>query len=191
MNKKLNVRINGEIRAPEVRVLSEEGKQVGVMKIGEALAHAENLHVDLIEIVPNATPPVVKAIEIGKFKYQEEKKAREIAKKSKGGEVKELHFSPFIGQGDFDTRTRRIDEFLNDSNKIRLVVVFNNKQMGAKEHGYTVLNRVKAQFADRIIVDMEPKFFGKHLSMVISPYKKKTKKIVEEITITNAESKNE
>jgi translation initiation factor IF-3 len=186
---KLNVPVNHEIRAPEVRVLSEDGKQVGVMKIGEALAHAEQLGVDLIEIVPNATPPVVKAIEIGKYKYQEEKKAREVAKKSKGGEVKELHFSPFIGQGDFETRIRRIEEFLNDSNKVRLVVVFNNKQLGAKEHGYVVLNRIKALFADRIVVDMEPKFFGKHLSMVISPYKKKAKKI-EQIQ-ENAESKNE
>lgn len=188
MNK-LNVRVNQEIRAPEVRVLSEDGKQVGVMKIGEALAHAQNLNVDLIEIVPTATPPVVKAIEIGKYKYQEEKRAREVAKKNKGGDVKELHFSPFIGQGDYETRIRRIEEFLNENNKIRLVVVFNNKQLGAKEHGYTVLNRIKAQFEDRIVVDMEPKFFGKHLSMVISPYKKKAKK--QEQIQEHAESKNE
>lgn len=190
MNK-LNVRVNQEIRAPEVRVLSEDGKQIGVMKIGEALAHAEQSNVDLIEIAPNAQPPVVKAIEIGKYKYQEEKKSRELAKKNKGGEVKELHFSPFIGGADFDTRVRRIEEFLNDSNKVRLVVVFTNKQLGAKEHGYTVLNRVKAQFADRIVVDMEPKFFGKHLSMVISPYKKKAKKVETVIIEPNAESKNE
>ncbi len=190
MNK-LNVPVNQEIRAPEVRVLSEDGKQVGVMKIGEALAHAQQLGVDLIEIVPNATPPVVKAIEIGKYKYQEEKKAREVAKKSKGGEVKELHFSPFIGTGDFETRIRRIDEFLGDSNKVRLVVKFNNKQLGAKEHGYSVLNRVKERFVDRIVVDMEPKFFGKYLSMVISPYKKKNKKPEAVQIQENAENKNE
>jgi len=185
---KLSVRVNQEIRAPEVRVLSEEGKQVGVMKLGEALSHAKNLGVDLIEIVPNAVPPVVKAIDIGKYRYQEEKKARELAKKNKGSEVKEIRFTPFIGDADFETRIRRIEEFLGESNKIRIVVVFSNKQLGAKEHGYKVLQRILTKFEGRVVLDMDAKFFGRHLAMVISPYKKGSKKTEES---KNAESKNE
>jgi len=169
---KLSVRVNQEIRAPEVRVLSEEGKQVGVMKLGEALSHAKNLGVDLIEIVPNAVPPVVKAIDIGKYRYQEEKKARELV----------------IGDADFETRIRRIEEFLGESNKIRIVVVFSNKQLGAKEHGYKVLQRILTKFEGRVVLDMDAKFFGRHLAMVISPYKKGSKKTEES---KNAESKNE
>lgn len=161
------------------------------MKIGEALAHAESIGVDLIEIAAAANPPVVKAIELGKFKYQEEKKAREIAKKSKSGEVKELRFSPFMGEADFETRLRRIEEFLADSNKIRAVVVFSNKQLGAKEHGYTLFKRILEKLEGRIVIDMEPKFFGRHLSMVISPYKKGPKKLEEEQSQQiNAESQN-
>jgi len=190
---KLSVRVNHEIRAPEVRVLSADGKQVGVMKTGAAIAYAKGLSVDLIEIAPNANPPVVKAIDIGKYRYQEEKKARELSKKNKGSEVKELHFSPFIGEADFETRARRIEEFLDESNKVRLVVVFTNKQLGAKEHGYKILNRVKERFGERIVIDMEPKFFGRHLSMVISPYKKKARLVVAGTVKTeeNAKTENE
>lgn len=165
------------------------------MKIGEALAYVQNLNVDLIEIAGNANPPVVKAIEFGKFRYQEEKKAREIAKKAKGGEVKEIRFSPFIGEADFETRYRRIEEFLEDSNKVRAVVVFSTKQLGAKQHGYQVFQKIISRLEGRIVVDMEPKFFGRRLMMVISPYKKGVKK-AEESTATetqtneNAESQN-
>lgn len=171
MNK-LDVKINHEIRAPEVRVLSEDGKQVGVMKIGEARTYAESIKVDLIEIAPLANPPVVKAIELGKYRYQEEKKQREQARKNKGGELKEIRFTPFIGEADFETRYKRIEEFLADSNKVRVVVVFLNKQLGAKQSGYDVLQRLFRRLEGRIVVDMEPKFFGKQLQTVISPYKK-------------------
>lgn len=171
MNK-LDVKINREIRAPEVRVLSEDGKQIGVMKTNEAQSYADNLKMDLIEIAPLATPPVVKVIEFGKYRYQEEKKQREQSRKNKGGELKEIRFTPFIGEADFETRYRRIEEFLGDSNKVRVVVVFMNKQLGAKQSGYDVLQRLFRRLEGRIVVDMEPKFFGKQLQTVISPYKK-------------------
>lgn len=152
------------------------------MKIGEALALAQEKGVDLIEIVPNAVPPVVKAISIGKFKYQEEKKQREIAKKQKGGELKEIRFTPFIGEADFETRYKRIDEFLNDNNKVRVVVVYQNKQLGAKQVGYDLVAKLLRRLEGRIVVDMEPKFLGRRLMLVISPFKKKIKKTEENNT---------
>lgn len=171
-NTDITIIANGEIQAKEVRVLSEDGKQVGVMPLEEALQTAKNSSVDLVLVTSSANPPVVKLIEIGKFRYQEEKRLRGIARKNKGSEVKEIRFSPFIGEADFETRIKRINEFLAESNKVRLVVVFKKKQMIAKESGYEILARVKERLADRIVVDMEPKFLGKSLGMVVSPYKK-------------------
>lgn len=159
-----------------MRVLGEDGKQVGVMQIGEAMLYAKGLGVDLIEIVPGITPPVVKAISIGKFKYQEEKRQREQARKQKGGELKEIRFTPFIGDADFETRYKRIEEFLEDSNKVRVVVIYQNKQLGAKQSGYDILSKLIKRLEGRIVVDSEPKFLGRRLMMVISPYKKKIKK---------------
>jgi len=156
-----------------VRVIGEDNKQIGVMSTDEALSKAREEGLDLIEIVPHAVPPVAKIIELGKFRYQEEKKEREIKKKSKGGEVKEIRFTPFIGDGDYETRIRRIEEFLSDSKKVRIVIVFNNRQMAGQKLGFILVNRIIDRFQDRIIIDMEPKFFGKHLATVISPTKKK------------------
>lgn len=176
MKNGIQNRVNEQIRAPEVRVLGDDGKQVGVMKISEALSYSKEKGLDLIEIVPNAVPPVVKAITIGKFKYQEEKRQREQQKKQKGGELKEIRFTPFIGEADFETRYKRIEEFLNDSNKVRVVVVYQNKQLGAKQVGYDILGKLNRRLDGRIVIDMEPKFLGKRLMMVISPLKKKIKK---------------
>lgn len=168
-------RTNEQIRAPEVRVIGEDGKQLGVMKIADALAQAKKKGVDLIEIAPMAKPPVAKIIEFGKFRYQEEKKQRRDGKKSKQGEVKEVRFSPFIAENDFKVRFERVKEFLEEKNKVRLVVVFKGPQMRKKEFGYQLLTKILALLGEGINVDMEPKFLGKHLMMVISPTSKKIK----------------
>lgn len=166
-------RINHQIRSAEVRVLDRENKQIGVMKLNDALEEARRQGLDLIEIAPKAMPPVAKIIEFGKFKYQEEKKARKQKKGVKTPELKEIRFSPFIGDADYDTRIERMDEFLKEGNKVRAVVKFTGRQMGSKEFGYKVLNRIVETFKDRIVVDMQPKFLGRQLVMVISPTNKK------------------
>lgn len=168
--------MNHQIRAAQVRVLGEDGKQLGVMSVPEALAEAQKAGLDLIEIAPKALPPVAKIIEFGKFKYQEEKKARKQKKGVKTSELKEMRFSPFIGEADYNTRIERVDEFLKDGNKVRTVVRFTGRQMGSKEFGYKVLDRILASFKDRIVVDMQPKFLGRQLVMVISPTNKKVEK---------------
>lgn len=173
MKKRLNWRINNYIRADEVRVIDEKGEQLGVLKLEEAIKRAKDQSKDLIEIAPSAVPPVAKIIEFGKFKYQEEKKLKKQKTKTKASELKEIRFSPFIGQGDFDTRMARIKEFLDENNKVRLVVVFKGRQMGSKKFGYELLEKVVEPISNRISIDMEPKFFGRHLAMVISPNKKK------------------
>lgn len=165
-------RTDFSIRAPSLRVIDSEGKLIGVLGRDEAVKQAHDAGLTLVEIAPSATPPVAKIVDFGKFKYAEEKKARAQAKKVKGGEVKEIRFSPFIAENDFNVRIERIREFFEDKNKVKVVVVFKGPQMRVKHVGYQVINKIKAVFGDSIITDMEPKFLGKHLVTVISPVNK-------------------
>lgn len=143
-----------------------------MLKRDEAIAKAKEAGLTLVEIAPGATPPVAKIVDFGKFRYAEEKKARASAKKIKGGELKEIRFSPFIADNDFNVRLERIREFFEDKNKVRVVVVFKGPQMRVKHTGYEVIKKIKNAFGDTIITDMEPKFLGKHLVTVISPTNK-------------------
>jgi translation initiation factor IF-3 len=170
--------LNESIRAPEVRVIGSDGKQLGVLKIREAIDKARKEGLSLVEIAPNATPPVAKIVDFGKFRYQEEKKARKDQKKVKGGEVKEIHFSPFIADGDYVTKLKRIREFLNDRNKVKVVVVFGGRQMGSKPMGYLLLGRINNELGETITIDMQPKFLGRYLTTIISPVFKKPVKAV-------------
>lgn len=171
--QKLYWRTDYQIRAPSLRVIDSEGKLVGVLSKDEAIKKAHEAGLVLIEIAPNATPPVAKIADYGKFKYAEEKKLAKQSKGVKGGEVKEIRFSPFIGENDFQTRIKRIKEFFADKNKVRIVVVFKGPQMRVKHTGYEVINKVKAVFGDTVMTDMEPKFLGKHLVTVISQTNKR------------------
>ncbi len=161
-------RTDYQIRAQSLRVIGSDGKLLGELRRDEAIKKAKEEGLTLVEIAPNAAPPVAKIVDFGKFKYQEEKKQRKVAKGAKGGEVKEIRFSPFIAENDFNTRLERIKEFFEEKNKVRVVVVFTGPQMRVKHTGYAVLNKIKAEFGDGIATDMEPKFLGKHLVTVIS-----------------------
>jgi len=166
--QKLYWRTDYQIRAPSLRVIDSEGKLVGVLSKDEAIKKAHEAGLALIEIARNAAPPVDKIADYGKFKYSEEKKLAKQSKGVKGGEVKEIRFSPFIGENDFQTRIKRIKEFFADKNKVRVVVIFKGPQMRVKHTGYDVINKIKAEFGESVITDMEPKFLGKHLITVIS-----------------------
>ncbi len=178
-NSQINYRLNHQIKAPKLRVVSSDGKFIGILPTGEALKKALDEGLTLIEVAPNADPPVAKIVDLGKFKYEEEKKARKEKRGIKGGDTKEVRFSPFIGDHDYNTRLKRVEEFISEKNKVRLVVVFTKRQMGSKDFGYGLLNKIAGHFGERIGTDMQPKFLGKHLIMVISP-KNVSKKKVEE-----------
>ncbi len=154
-----------------MRLIGSDGKQIGVLSRDEALEKRKETGLDLVEIVSNTKPPIVKLIEYDKFRYQEEKKLREQKKKEGKSELKEIRFSPFIAEGDYQTRIKKVQKFLDDSNKVRVVVVFKGRHLNSKKFGYELISRVIDQFRDRIAVDMEPKFIGRHLSAVISPVK--------------------
>lgn len=177
---KLFWRTDYQIRAKDLRVIGSTGKQLGVISKEEALKKAQSEGLTLVEIAPNSEPPVAKIVDFGKFKYAEEKKLKSQSKGVKGGEVKEIRFSPFIAENDFNTRIERIKEFFADKNKVRVVVVFKGPQMRVKHTGYEVINKIKAVFGSTVATDMEPKFLGKHLVTVISQTHAKTK--IKEIT---------
>lgn len=161
-------RTNQEIKASEIRLLGPDNKQIGVLKLTEALKKAEEAEADLVEIAPAAKPPVVRLIEIGKFKYELDKKKRKEKRGVRTSEVKEIRFTPFIAEGDFQTRIQRVKEFLGEGNKIRVVVKYKGRQMGQKSFGYDIIRRVLAEVGE-VNIDMEPKFIGRHLTSVISP----------------------
>ena len=134
---------------------------------------AREAGLDLVEIASNAKPPVAKIVNLGKFIYQEEKKRRISQKKVKGGDVKEVRFSPFIAENDYNTRLERVKEFLEDRNKVKLTVVFKGRQMGSRQFGYNLLAKtIKDLGKETVHIDMEPKFIGRHLIMIISPIAK-------------------
>jgi translation initiation factor IF-3 len=157
-------------------VIGVDGKVIGVLTKDEAIKKAKDEGLTLVEIAPTATPPVAKIVDFGKFRYAEEKKQRLQNKKVKGGEVKEIRFSPFIAENDFKIRVERIKEFFADKNKVRVVVVFTGPQMRVKQLGFDIIEKIKAELGDGFATDMEPKFLGKHLITVISPVTKKMPK---------------
>ena len=159
-----------------MRVIGADGKQLGIMKTPEAIAKARKEGLTLVEIAAKATPPVAKIVEFGKFRYTEEKKLRKQQKKAKSGELKEIRFSPFIAEKDYETRMKRVREFLEDKNKVKVVVVFMGRQMGSKDFGYGLIKRIVQDLGNSIAMDMEPKFLGRHLVTIISPVLKKTVK---------------
>lgn len=179
--QKLFWRLNEQIRVPEVRLIDATGSQIGVVKISEALKQAKDAGLTLVEVAGSAKPPVVKIVDFGKFRYQEEKKLRKQAKGSKGGELKEIRFSPFIADGDYMTRMERVKEFLADKNKVKIVVVFLGKQMGSKPYGYKLIERIMGNLGDTVVQDMPPKFLGRHLITIVSPITKGKKVEVKEI----------
>lgn len=187
LKRKTNWRINQEIRAREVRVIDSKGGQVGVLPIDEALEKAKAEGTDLVEIAPKAIPPVVKIIDFGKFRYHEEKKLREQNKKAKAAELKEVRLSPFIGDADYMTRVRQIDRFLHTGHKVRVVIVFKGRQMGSKKFGYEMLQKVIIDITHEISIDMDPKFLGRHLAMIISPLKKNVPNVEKPILKMNKE----
>jgi len=161
-------RINQYIQAKEVRVVDETGKQIGVLPIFAAIQKAREAGLDLVEVASGAKPPVAKIIDFKKFKYLEAKKEKEEKKGIKGGELKEIRFSPFIAQNDLDIRVKRIKEFLKENNKVRVVIRFSGREITKKEFGYKVIDKIMENLSELAEKDSEPKFMGRNLFLTLS-----------------------
>jgi translation initiation factor IF-3 len=166
-------RINSRITAPQLRVLDAESKQIGLLSREEAFKMAQEKELDLIEIAPMAQPPVVKMMDFNKFLYQQEKKKREEKRKSKVSETKEIRLGPFMSDNDLQVMVNRGRGFLEDGDKIKLVVKFRGRQITRPEFGRGIMQKAIGKLADISKVDREPKMEGRQLVAVLSQEKGK------------------
>jgi len=166
-------RINDDIRAKEVRLIGSDGSQKGVVAIAEALQMAKDEELDLVEISPEAEPPVCKIVDFGKFVYQREKKAKEAKKKQKIIEIKEMKFSPKIDKHDYDYRIQHILDFLSKGDKVKVTIRFRGREMSHTEFGFELMDKILADVMEFSTVEKTPKLEGRSLTAFLTPNKKK------------------
>jgi translation initiation factor IF-3 len=161
--------MNEDIRAQEVRLIDETGQNVGVVATADALARATQAGLDLVEISPDANPPVAKILDYGKFKYQEQKKAAEARKRQKIVEIKEIKMRPSIDDHDYDVKMRAIARFFDEGDKVKVTLRFRGREMAHQELGWQVLQRVKTDTEPIAKVESEPRMEGRQMVMVLAP----------------------
>lgn len=167
------MRINREIRAPQVRLIGKDGKQVGVVAITEAQAQAKQDGLDLVEISPNANPPVCKIVDYGKLRYQMTKKERESKKAQHQAKLKEVKVKPNIDEHDLQVKIKRAREFLEKGNKVRVTCMFRGREMARPELGQKVALRIVEELSDISQTESPPKQLGRNFSLVLAPVGKK------------------
>lgn len=172
-NPRYQYRINERISAQQMRVLDNEGKQIGILSRVEALNLAREEGLDLVEIAGTAQPPVVKIIDFNKFLYQQSKKKQEEKKKAKVSETKEIRLGPFMSDNDIMVSVRRGREFLDDGDKIKLVLKFRGRQIAHPEFGHAIMRKFIQAVYDISKVDREPHLEGKQMIALLSPERKK------------------
>ena len=168
-SKAPRTRVNRQIRISPVRVIADNGDQLGVLTIDEAIAAANERGLDLVEVAPLARPPVVKIMDYGKFKFEQAKAARAAKKKQHVIHLKEVKYRPGIDEHDFDFKTRHAREFLEDGNKVKVTMMYRGRQMAHIELGREVLDRVAQELKDIGKIEQEPKLEGRNMSMVLAP----------------------
>ncbi|MDD2810749.1 translation initiation factor IF-3 [Rhodoferax sp.] len=166
-------RLNREIMVPEVRLSGVENEPLGVVSLTEALRMAGELDVDLVEIAATATPPVCRLMDYGKFKYQEQKKAAEAKAKQTVIEIKEIKFRPGTDDGDYNIKMRNIKRFLSEGDKCKITLRFRGREITHQDLGMALLNRIRDELADLIVVEQFPKLEGRQMIMMIAPGRKK------------------
>ncbi|MBD3892310.1 translation initiation factor IF-3 [Hydrogenophaga sp.] len=167
-------RLNREIMAPEVRLYGPENEALGVVNVNEALRMAGELDVDLVEIAATAIPPVCRLMDYGKFKYQEQKKAAEAKAKQTVIEIKEVKFRPGTDDGDYNIKLRNIRRFLEEGDKCKITLRFRGREITHQDLGLALLNRLRDDLADSIVVEQFPKLEGRQMIMMIAPGRKKS-----------------
>lgn len=168
-------RVNEQIRLPKIRLIDENGEMVGVVSIQEALRRADEAGLDLVEVSPNADPPVCKILNYGKYKYEQQKKAAEARKKQKVIEVKEIKIRPSIEDHDYEVKLRAAKRFLEDEDKVKVTLRLRGREMAHQDLAMQVLQRFKADLAELSKVEQEPRMEGRQAIMMLIPSKISTK----------------
>ncbi|MGN7612682.1 translation initiation factor IF-3 [Magnetococcales bacterium HHB-1] len=164
-----STRTNERIRVPEVRLIDENGKQVGVVQRDDALRRAQNASLDLVEVAPNARPPVCKIMNYAKFKYQKSIRERQARKNQTRVELKEIKFRPATDKHDYEVKLRNIRKFLDAGNKVKCTLRFRGREMAHQELGAALLERVEEAVVDIAKVEQQPRLLGRQMTMVVAP----------------------
>ncbi|MDG1287787.1 MAG: translation initiation factor IF-3 [Rickettsiales bacterium] len=162
-------RVNGKISSEKVRLVGASGEMVGVVPIEDALKHAREAGLDLVEVSPNAEPPVCKVLDYGKYKYEAQKKAAEARKKQKTVQLKEIKVRPSIDDHDFGTKMKQMHKFLDNGDKVKVTLRFRGREMAHQHLGMDVLNRVKEETKEVARVETLPKMEGRQAVMILAP----------------------
>jgi len=166
---KLDHQLNEEIRDKEVRLIGDDGAQLGIMSAQQALSMAMDKELDLVKISPNATPPVCKIMDYGKFRFEQMKKEKEAKKNQRVVEVKEIRMSPNIDTNDFNVKVKNAQKFLKDGNRVKVSVRFRGREMAHTNLGEQLLKQFGEACAEMASVDKAPKLEGRNMSMFLSP----------------------
>ncbi len=181
-------RLNDEITVHECRLIGKDGTQMGIYLTREALRVAETEGLDLVEIAPNAQPPVCRIMDYGKYKYDQEIKAKQARKNQKNVEVKEMKFRPKIDTGDYNTKRKHILRFLAEGNKVKVTIIFRGREMAHPEQGVHILEQLADDLSEYASIDQQPKLEGRNMTMVISPLPGAAKKLKEAKAAERAEA---
>jgi translation initiation factor IF-3 len=162
-------RVNEDIRVPQVRLIDQDGEMVGVMSARDALMRAYDAGLDLLEISPNAVPPVCKILDYGKYKYEQQKKANEARKKQKIVEIKEVKVRPNIDDHDYDVKMRAMKSFIDEGDKVKVTLRFRGREMAHQDLGIKVLERIRQELGETIKVEQMPRLENRQMIMVLAP----------------------
>jgi translation initiation factor IF-3 len=165
-------RINDRIRAREVLLIGENGEQLGVRPLPQALQAARDHDLDLVEVAPNANPPVCRIMDYRRYQYEQQQKRKESRRRATNVVIKEMKFRPKISGHDYETKMKNVERFLKDGNKVKLTIMFRGREMAHPELGLKILNRIAEQVADNAMVESAPRQDGRNMTMVLHPVKK-------------------
>ena len=157
------------IRVPEVRLIGEDGSQVGIVSTREALSRAQNVGLDLVEISPNAQPPVCRIIDFGKFRYEQEKREKQARQHSSATRIKEIQFHPNVGDHDYQTKVRHLRDFVADGHRVKVILFFRGRESAHQEIGFEVMNRVIRDVQDVAQAEQLPRLMGRNILMMLIP----------------------
>jgi len=169
--KAKKTRVNQEITTPVIFLIGLNNEKIGQIKITEALEKARNAQSDLVEIAPQASPPVCRIMDYGKYRFEQNKKSAQQKKKQKQSQLKELKLRPVTDEGDFQIKLRAAARFIESGDKVKFTVRFRGREISYHNQGMELLNRIETELGDDIIIEQRPKFEGKQITMVVSPKK--------------------
>ena len=183
-------RINERIRVPEVRLIDDEGNQIGVLKTADALSFAQERDLDLVEVAPEARPPVCRVLDYSKYKYEQAQKVKQARKHQQQITIREIKFRPKIAQHDYDTKKHHVERFLRHKDKVKVTIMFRGREVTHPERGTAILDRLAEELSELGVVEQRPMQEGRNMTMMMAPSKAVLAGRVDVAEISNGEVHN-